>query len=280
MLYDYSITFSMEVEHIWLAKPSAITIIYLIQRYLPFIDSVALEIYILFSTWPNGPSQRYCAVTFPLRAALFQVGFAFSEVILTLRVYAVWSRNKRLSILLPLFYAICFLPSFVILGVFLKTLRYAAPIRPDVGCIVSEGSALLFLCWILLAVYDLGILILMLTQGVRTYRLGGNLGLYNVVYRDGIIYYIYLFALSSINVVVVLTSSRDLASLLASTARVVHALLTSRVVLHIRQQAGKRQSKSLTPSWTLGEPQFVAEPEWTWAVHTNQSTPGSSGPLP
>jgi hypothetical protein len=44
-------------------------------------------------------------------------------VILTIRVWAVWGQDRRLTIGLPIFFAICFLPCFVIMGFFLKDVK-------------------------------------------------------------------------------------------------------------------------------------------------------------
>lgn len=72
--------------------------------------------------------------------------------------------------------------------------------------------------------------------------LGGDKALYEVVFRDGILSYIYLFALSTLNVVVVFKLPNSYLNLLASPERVLHCLLSSRVLLHIRAQMTVRQS--------------------------------------
>ncbi|KAJ3503599.1 hypothetical protein NLJ89_g8360 [Agrocybe chaxingu] len=65
---------------------------------------------------------------------------------------------------------------------------------------------------------------------------GGNHAMLKVVYRDGIVYYSYLFVLSLVNVIVMPRIPSDLATLLALLVRTLHALLTCRVILHIRAQ--------------------------------------------
>ncbi|KAJ7583213.1 hypothetical protein C8J56DRAFT_1028249 [Mycena floridula] len=263
ILYEYCITFDLEWQYIWKAKFNLMKALYLIQRYMPLIDSVALEIHILFNPGPIGPSPKFCQVVFPLRAAMYIVGIAVSEVILTLRVWAVWHRDKRLTIGLPIFYGVTWISSFVSLAVFLSTLTYAPPVRFDVGCVVSDGNSVVFLCWIVLLAYDAGILCLMAIKAYQAYKSSGDSGLYNVIYRDGIIYYVYLFILSATNIVVILTFSRDLASLLAGLERVIHASLTSRVVLHIREQAGRDVIYSKGPANSRS-----AGPELTWVVNS------------
>lgn len=81
----------------------------------------------------------HCLPFIPL-AGLFTVGIALSEgmfsasyyqklisvdflnsVVLTVRVWAVWGRDKRLSIGLPVFFVACWVPIFVVMGVFLQS---------------------------------------------------------------------------------------------------------------------------------------------------------------
>ncbi|KAF5327784.1 hypothetical protein D9619_004753 [Psilocybe cf. subviscida] len=48
-LWDYFLTFDLEVQHIWKAKWNVIKVVYLLQRYLPFFDSCYLGLYREFS---------------------------------------------------------------------------------------------------------------------------------------------------------------------------------------------------------------------------------------
>jgi hypothetical protein len=44
-------------------------------------------------------------------------------VILTIRVWAVWGRDRRLTIGLPIFFAMCFVPCIALMGIFLKSAK-------------------------------------------------------------------------------------------------------------------------------------------------------------
>jgi len=57
-LWDYILTFGMEVDLIWKSKWNFMKALYLLQRYLPFIDTIGLVLYsqsdafsILFSSF-------------------------------------------------------------------------------------------------------------------------------------------------------------------------------------------------------------------------------------
>jgi len=44
LLYDYAVTLRMEVDLIWLRKWNFMTVIYILQRYLPFMDTFIVPI--------------------------------------------------------------------------------------------------------------------------------------------------------------------------------------------------------------------------------------------
>ncbi|TFK63163.1 hypothetical protein BDN72DRAFT_902621 [Pluteus cervinus] len=114
---------------------------------------------------------------------------------------------------------------------------------PGLHCFATGETRLNALCWVLLTVFDIGLLVLIAIPAYRAYRSRDDIAvlrsmLIQVVYQDGILYYLYLVALSASNVVLTLNlPSGDYADLLFSLERIMYPILTSRVVLHIREQA-------------------------------------------
>jgi len=64
----------------------------------------------------------------------------------------------------------------------------------------------------------------------------GKETLSKVVYREGLIYYLFLFGLSLVNVVTLLCLSHEYMNLLIALERVMYSILTCRAILHIREQ--------------------------------------------
>lgn len=94
-----------------------------------------------------------------------------SVVILTARVWAVWERNKKLTIGLPVFFLLCWAPNFAMMGVFLQSMKCTSSIfslrswltsvvgpapLPSLGCFVTRSDNVLYLCWTFLMIYDAG----------------------------------------------------------------------------------------------------------------------------
>jgi Family of unknown function (DUF6533) len=51
-IWDYILTFRMEVDLVWKSKWNFMKGLYLFQRYLPFIDTVCLILYCQFDVSP------------------------------------------------------------------------------------------------------------------------------------------------------------------------------------------------------------------------------------
>ncbi|GJE95972.1 hypothetical protein PsYK624_121650 [Phanerochaete sordida] len=82
---------------------------------------------------------------------------------------------------------------------------------------------------------------MMVFVAVRDYRFSKDSGLFRTVFRDGTIFYLYLFAFSAANVIVVLTTPAGLINLLSISERMVHSILTSRIILSLRALSGRRR---------------------------------------
>ncbi|KAF9258443.1 hypothetical protein L218DRAFT_731204 [Marasmius fiardii PR-910] len=119
---------------------------------------------------------------------------------------------------------------------FLNTLKFATLLHPSFsGCVLIGASPTIYVAWILLMVYDTGMLVMMLIPGVDACRRGGRSELATTIYRDGVMHYMFLCLFSLIHVIFISTLPDDLIFLLTIFERVLHSALASRAILHIRQ---------------------------------------------
>ncbi|KAK7047760.1 hypothetical protein VNI00_006088 [Paramarasmius palmivorus] len=260
-LYDYVLTLDMEVELIWFAPMTWVKLLYLIQRYLPFVDTASL---LLYGAVTPGLSTQECTTILNICHWMHTIGMTVSEVVLTLRAWAICQEQfHRLSTYLIIFFALYMLPTFVVMTDLFRFTEFTpAPLgtgrqnvsdKTEALCIVYGGPSMVYLAWILSAIYRTVILCLLvycgypackylLIQSVRTLVLRVRTDknrkyatLFNVAYRDGALYYLLIITLSIASVVVILTNRGTFNYLLMTTIRVLHVVLTSRSVLHIRQ---------------------------------------------
>ncbi|EDR01502.1 uncharacterized protein LACBIDRAFT_333151 [Laccaria bicolor S238N-H82] len=200
-LYDYFLTVGMEVDLVWSSKWGFMKVLYILQRYLPFVDAAILCFLHQFSTTIS-PST--CSVVEKLRG-----------LILTLRAWAVWRRDGRLGTALSiLFVATVSFPA-----------RFTIPYPEFQGCFITGSNRMVYINWVILMIYEAD-------------RRGEDASFHAVVYRD---------VLSTINVVVVTSLSENYLDMLSSVERCLHSMLTSRVVLNIRDYV-----RNARPGWSDG----------------------------
>ncbi|KDR82179.1 hypothetical protein GALMADRAFT_276742 [Galerina marginata CBS 339.88] len=231
LVFDILLTLPREIDLVWKSEWNFMKALYLFQRYLPLIDTVTLTLYHQLG---RHVSIAECHRIYYTIGWLMSFGFASSELILTLRAWAVWNRNKRLTMLLPIAWILVWGPVIGFQIIFLPSIKVGDP--PYVGfpgCFVIKTNTALSLCFIMLMIWD-------------TYKYNPNSTLFDVVYRD---------ALSIFNVVAIKTFPKNLTVkqsgyqfLLLTLERCLHSILSSRVLLDLRLFArhGSRWSEGLT----------------------------------
>ncbi|KAF9255807.1 hypothetical protein L218DRAFT_831117, partial [Marasmius fiardii PR-910] len=152
LVYELILTLHLEIEFIWRRKWSFLTILYILQRYLPLFDTAFLAIHHSFA--PNLTIQ-YCTLNYKMSGWSSITGFVLSQVILALRIWAVWETSIPVALGLITFFLACWIPCLILFSKFLKTLKFAIlPIPNFRGCFITEGSHIIYLGWVLAMVYD------------------------------------------------------------------------------------------------------------------------------
>ncbi|KAL4266701.1 DUF6533 domain-containing protein [Pleurotus pulmonarius] len=251
VVYDYVLTFRLEYHYVWSKQQwSLIQVLFFVNRYMPFVD-ITLSLY---AELVPSLSEQDCQLVYQLAAWSFCISIALSEVIFTMRTWTLWKTKRWSGIALVAFYLSCWVPLLFIFGKYLTHANVFSVRLPQyeyAACILDPGNGNVYLCWILVLVYDTGTMILMAVAGAKSYtqfhgRSGASSALVRTLYRDGIIYYIGLFVLSVANIITVLVLPRSLVNLFTLLQRAVHTVLSSRVILHLREQAGKHTTFSDT----------------------------------
>ncbi|KAF9067005.1 hypothetical protein BDP27DRAFT_1267942 [Rhodocollybia butyracea] len=244
----------VELDVVWSDELRPLNVLYIIQRYMPFVDTIGILFTVAFAK-PMEPNT--CRILYNTSGWMYITGIALTEVVLTMRTWALWGKDIRLTVGLTIFFVVCWVPIFYVIHLFLNTQTYIpSPFPQVVGCAILGGESIVFLVWVILMVYEAVILILMLIPGFAFFRSGDWSTLTTIVYRDGIIYYLFLFGLSLANLVTVLVLPHALQSLFNPYQRVIQTLLTSRVILHIRSQLREPQTIWSRDVDRLGGPPF------------------------
>ncbi|KAF9258467.1 hypothetical protein L218DRAFT_731563 [Marasmius fiardii PR-910] len=158
-IYEVLINISVEIEYIWTKKWSFLTVLYVLQRYLPFLDTVGLGLQRHLGAHLNAAD---CMLNYQIAGWSIIAGLMLSEIVLTIRAWAVWERSVPIAIGLVIFFLACWIPGYVLHERFLSTMEFIIPFPNFHGCIIVGGGRLIFLSWVLMMIYDVGALVMLL----------------------------------------------------------------------------------------------------------------------
>ncbi|EKM51109.1 uncharacterized protein PHACADRAFT_213010 [Phanerochaete carnosa HHB-10118-sp] len=264
MIYDFMLTFSREIDLVWRSRWSAIKVLFLVTRYTTFVE-LAVVIWPLITTdiSPNG-----CYINYQWTGWTNITGILLAEVILMLRTWAVYERRRSVGIGLGVWTVATWVPNLATVGIFLQSLQFG-PIpgvqnSPGIGCHVTAGSSILFISWLLIMVSEAPIMFLMAFMAFRNYRHTRDSAVFRTVFRDGTIFYLYLFILSIANVIVIFTTPAGLINLFAIPERMFHSILTTRIILDLRELGSRKHLGWST--FSAGMPASAVEIEFAHTV--------------
>ncbi|KAG7091648.1 hypothetical protein E1B28_010669 [Marasmius oreades] len=245
--YDVLLNLNVEFKYVWAAlnprnRPVKISsvvfnLMYLVQRYLPLWDRIIMDTYYIL-----GPSDtKSCEITYEMSAWSTIIGIHLSEFILAMRIWAVWVNKPSVMVMLVTLAASVSIPALLffvrfVRGIQCRELHMLSMLKPQ-GCFCSSKNKDLYVSWSMLMVINTVGFILMAIPGLKAYRRGGRSNLMKVVYQDGVIYYASIFMASLINIVIILRLPSSFVIMVSPLEHVIHSILASHVVLHIRKVA-------------------------------------------
>ncbi|KLO08529.1 hypothetical protein SCHPADRAFT_606289 [Schizopora paradoxa] len=266
LYYDTLIYFGDEVEFIWLARWSAGKVLYIASRYLAFIDLSLLVVYV--TDWHLTPMA--CMRVFRTSSWLEVAGVLIAEVLLIIRTFALYDRSKAILVYLIFLKIALTIPAIVLINNTFHSFDYISSPAPSIlpcMAILQNGHSKMWFAFLCIAIFDLSehpflrgcffignssqpadIVTLTLFRAISSWRSLGRLNtrqapLLTTLYRDGIIYFVCLFATSLSNVFVMKTKADTAYFLtLIGFQRMLHALLSSKIIINVR--------KSTASTWT------------------------------
>ncbi|RPD66872.1 hypothetical protein L227DRAFT_569085 [Lentinus tigrinus ALCF2SS1-6] len=122
-MYEWMLTFDREVDLFWRRKVTVSSILFLVNRYLPFV------VILIFAPWQNPPTTgKRCAAQYYIGDALEILQYVPWAVFSALRAYVLSSKGWPVATLV-------FLLSLAPVGVNYATMAYATTVvDPLLGC--------------------------------------------------------------------------------------------------------------------------------------------------
>ncbi|KAJ7242102.1 hypothetical protein C8J57DRAFT_72058 [Mycena rebaudengoi] len=231
LLFDYLLTMDLEVSLMWSSRWSTSKVLYFMSRYTPFFD---VPVLLYYSTVPN-ISAKLCSQLYEGVSWGTIVGVAVAEAILVVRTYALSGRKRGVLLVFTSFWASALTTTIVLLVLFLRGVSYGPPPIPGLpGCYFAAGNVVFVaIPFVLVLLNETAIMGYTLWLGVKTYRHSNN-PFVAILFHDGISYYVFLCIISAINLAIMLAAPRSLAQLFNTFLRVMHSVLSTRVILHVR----------------------------------------------
>ncbi|KAH8828630.1 hypothetical protein DL96DRAFT_1012758 [Flagelloscypha sp. PMI_526] len=241
LIWDWLLTLDLEIRLVWPNKLSVGKVLFFLARYLPFVD---ILVGIIFSKKVDaGTDGRACSIIYAWMIWLEVFGIHVVQVILILRTWALYGRNKWVlaGLVAMLFVTVAFCGTTDQL--LLKSIVWAGPAFSGIsGCIVIRADDLrVRLAGNYLAIMALEsiILLALLFRVMKLRKVSSASPLINIIYQDGLLFYFFVFVVSIVNVVTVFTVPQAYCAVLILFQRAMHSVAASRILLDIRQVASK-----------------------------------------
>jgi len=204
---------------------------------------------LLYRNFVSNPSNSLCKGLDDASLFINIVGVILAEGILVLRTYAIWNSSKKIA---WIFGGILFAILVGVLGFVIKATedqRYGPSPSPSAfpGCFLIAANRQVWIGIFLTMLFETAVVITTLYKVFQQwkYREAAS-NLVHTIYRDGISFFILLFAVSLLNIIVVRTAPDALAFMFTSLHRVLHASLTERIILNIRRAAERNKFSQIS----------------------------------
>ncbi|KAG1835982.1 hypothetical protein DFJ58DRAFT_192238 [Suillus subalutaceus] len=232
-VYDYACSLHGEWTFLLRSHWSKLKGLYVVTRYLPFII-LTISLYLGFT--PSGNSGR-CRMFYSINTCLCIVSVICSECFFILRTYALWNKNRILLVAMLSAFFISLAASFCISFATVAPAAYATSAVPGItGCYQSSTSFHLFIPFLLLFAFELGLMTLTLIRAIQSWRINPT-RLYVALVKHNIFYYTCGFLLSVTNIFASLFLQYSYPALLYDFQFVMLAILATRMHLHLWQMS-------------------------------------------
>ncbi|KAL4261440.1 DUF6533 domain-containing protein [Pleurotus pulmonarius] len=246
LVYDYLLTFADEVRYVYGAPWNFGKILFYFTRYPVFVDTaLTLHHQVGYSL-----SVQECITLFKITGWMIIIGIVIAEVIMTLRVWALWGRTRNFAIFLSILSVATVAGGGVAFFKFHSSQSFIAmdDINPAIpGCFPDDGNNVVFVSFTVLMGYETIIFILTLIKAIQHFRHGSN-SFVTTFFQDGIVYFAALLIVSFANVIILLTEPNEYANMLTSIQRALHSILSARILLRLRQESERTRNVPDAPT--------------------------------
>ncbi|KAG1737318.1 hypothetical protein EDB19DRAFT_988210 [Suillus lakei] len=227
--YDYACSAHKEWKFLHRSRWSIVKVLYIIPRHIPFV-LMAMGLCLKFTT---NESPNECAILINIYSGFSQISIACSESFFVLRTCVLWNNNRIMLVAMQFILFAGAAISIIIRFTDTASLQVTTSAIPGIpGCYASLSS-LQFLSFILLFVFQLGLISLTLIRVIQSWRAAKG-HMYGVMVKHNILYYACGLFLSAMNVLVpILLSNSAYYTILEDLQVLILSILATRMHLHL-----------------------------------------------
>ncbi|KAF9515982.1 hypothetical protein BS47DRAFT_1381184 [Hydnum rufescens UP504] len=236
LIYDYFLTLSDEIKYIWPSKWTLVKIGFLMNRYLSLVAIINSLITVTAFTFdvpryvylPACPPASYHTILHSCKRGLFVVTildmfvFASWDVLLAVRVHALWGARRSIGIALGIAFACSSA------GTLIPTTTYASRIARTVVVIKDlkvciPGARLppsYFVVWLPSLLFETVVFLMTMHKVIGPVRMEVH-SIATLMLRDGVIYFITIFSARLANMILFI--HQDVGRLI----RLIYGILTN-----------------------------------------------------
>ncbi|PPQ67323.1 hypothetical protein CVT25_005907 [Psilocybe cyanescens] len=222
LVYDHMLTFGEEVDKIWSRPFTLPTLLFYLNR-IPRNDLVRLKSSLIIV---GRRCQRYVKFAGASTTSLV----AIAELIMILRVYALYLGNKKI-----LAFLLALLCGQVIVSAWAVHNGMRVPQPPGFpGCVLTGKNSFFAALWGAPLVTDSCIFVLTTWRTVRYMRKHGRMTALEILLRDGTLYFFTIFGVNLMNTLIYFLAFKDLKAVGASFSQILTSIMISRLQLNLR----------------------------------------------
>ncbi|KAF9039377.1 hypothetical protein BJ165DRAFT_1497825, partial [Panaeolus papilionaceus] len=227
--YDWALTFGQEVELIWKQPFTIGTVLFAINRYLPFLDlSIGMH-----SLSHHHFSAQSCHKRFNAMIWLVVAGVIIAQLVLSLRTVAIWARRKLIIVILSITFCCTSIPLVAIAEtLILPSLEF----RDDVpGCQIASASNVIAIPYIAILISETVICFLSLLRTYQYLQHTDSTWIHHL-HQQGFLFYCCMLVISLLNAMYPFFVQASAKYSLAFLQHAAHSVLCNHVIFLIMDQ--------------------------------------------